>query len=48
MKFIKKEWKNIKGGRCVRSRDGRLGFIEKKYGKITWRRTPIERMIGIT
>ena len=41
VKFIKKDGKDI-GGRCMRRKDGRLGFSEKdrkKYRKITWRRS---------
>ena len=42
VKFMKKDGKDIEGGRCMREKDERLGFSEKKtekeYGKITWRR----------
>ena len=41
VKFMKKDGKDIEGGRCMRGKDGKLDFIEKdrkKYGKITWRR----------
>ena len=34
LKRIKKEGKNVEGGRCLRGRDGRLGFIEKARAKI--------------
>ena len=34
--FMKKD---IKVDRCMRRKDGRLGFSEKEYGKITWRRS---------
>ena len=36
VKFMKKDRKDIKGGRCMREKDGRLGFsekTEKEYGK---------------
>ena len=29
LKFVKKEEKGIKGGRCMRGKEGRLGFSEK-------------------
>ena len=41
VKFMKKDGKDIEGGRCMRRKDGKLGFSEKdrkEYGKITWRR----------
>ena len=40
VKFIKKDGKDIEGGRCMIGKDGRLGFNEKgkEYGKIKWRR----------
>ena len=31
---MKKEGKNLEGGRCLRGRDGRLGFIEEDRAKI--------------
>ena len=30
----KKKGKNLEGGRCLRGRDGRLGFIDKDRAKI--------------
>ena len=42
VEFIKKDGKDVEGGRCMRGKDGRLGFSEKdrkKYRKITWRRS---------
>ena len=42
VKSLKKDGKDVPGGRCVRGSDGRLGFSEKDrgniYGRITWRR----------
>ena len=38
VKFMKKDGKGIKEGRCMRGKDRRLGFSEKdrkEYGKIT-------------
>ena len=34
LRKMKKEGKNVKGGRCLRGRDGRLGFIEEDMTKI--------------
>ena len=31
---MKKEGKGVEGERCLRGRDGRLGFIEKDWVKI--------------
>ena len=43
VKLIKKEGKDVEGGRCMRGRDGRLAFsdknMSKKYGRITWSRS---------
>ena len=38
---VKKEGKNVERGRCLKERDGRLGFIEEDTAKIwkhTWKR----------
>ena len=38
---MKKDRKDAEGGRCMRGKDGKLGFSEKdrkKNGKTTWRR----------
>ena len=32
---MKKEGKNVEGERCLRRRDGRLGFIEEDRAKIS-------------
>ena len=34
LKRMKKEGKNMEGGRCLRGRDGCLGFIEEDRAKI--------------
>ena len=34
LRRIKKEGKDVEGGRCLRGRDGRLGFIEEDRAKI--------------
>ena len=34
LKAVKKEGKDLEGGRCLRGRDGRLGFIEEDRAKI--------------
>ena len=31
---MKKEGKNVEGGRCLRGKDGRLDFIEENRAKI--------------
>ena len=39
VQFMKKDGKDIEGGRCMRGKDGRVKKTEKEYGKITWRRS---------
>ena len=34
LRRMKKEEKDVEGGRCLRERDGRLGFIEEDRAKI--------------
>ena len=34
LRITKKKGKDVDGGRCLRGRDGRLGFIEKDRAKI--------------
>ena len=34
VKFMKKDEKDIEGGRCMRGKDGRLGFSEKDRQRI--------------
>ena len=34
VKFMKKDEKDIEGGRCMREKDGRLGFSEKDRKRI--------------
>ena len=36
VQFMEKDEKDIKGGRCMRGKDGRLGFSEK-YRKRIWK-----------
>ena len=36
VKFMKKDGKDIEGGRCMRGKDGTLGFSEKDR-KIIWK-----------
>ena len=38
VKVTKKDGKDIEGGRCMRGRDGRLGFHWGKFGRSTWRK----------
>ena len=34
MKSMKKEGKDVEGGRCIRGSNGRLSFSEKHRGKV--------------
>ena len=34
LRRMKKEGNDVEGGRCLRGRDGRLGFIEEDRAKI--------------
>ena len=34
MKSMKKDGKDVEGGRCIRGSDGRLNFSEKDRGKV--------------
>ena len=34
MKTLKREGKDVRGGRCIRGKDGKLGFSEKDRGRI--------------
>ena len=43
VKFMKKDGKDIEGGRCTRGKNGRLGFSEKDRKKI-WKNHPEEIM----
>ena len=48
LRRMKKEGKDVEGGRCLRGGDGRLGFIEEDRAKIwnTWKRSRMKRTIG--
>ena len=42
VKFMKKDGKDIEGGRCMRGKDGKLGFSEKDRKRI-WKNHMEER-----
>ena len=42
LRRMKKEGKDVEGGRCLRGENRRLGFIEEdleKFGRNTWKRS---------
>ena len=42
LRRMKKEGKDVEGGRCLKGGDGWLGFIQKdraKFGRNTWKRS---------
>ena len=44
MEFMKKDGKNIKGGRCMRGKDGNLGFSDKDGKRI--RKNHVEEIMS--
>ena len=51
LRRMKKEGKDVEGGKCLRGSYGRLGFIEEnraKFERNTWKRSSMKRINGTT
>ena len=49
VKSMKRDGKDVEGGKWMKGRDGRIGLVKKinvKYGRNIWRKLRIRKMLG--